>query len=113
MIWVYHNDPKFSDRQVWANSADPDQTAHQGLHCLQFRLHLSVELHCSNFRVITTIFWMSEYLGHLRYIVCPDLSVRKLRIIMVVVSGNSQLLKNGNPVSSVVVRIFHCKQSRP
>ena len=20
----YHNDPKFSDRQVWANSADPD-----------------------------------------------------------------------------------------
>ena len=24
---VYHNGPKFSDRQVWANSADPDQTA--------------------------------------------------------------------------------------
>ena len=23
----YNNDPKFSDRQVWANSADPDQTA--------------------------------------------------------------------------------------
>ena len=23
----YHNFPKFSDRQVWANSADPDQTA--------------------------------------------------------------------------------------
>ena len=23
---TYHNDPKFSDRQVWANSADPDQT---------------------------------------------------------------------------------------
>ena len=23
----YRNDPKFSDRQVWANSADPDQTA--------------------------------------------------------------------------------------
>ena len=23
----YHNDPKFSDRQVWANSADPDQIA--------------------------------------------------------------------------------------
>ena len=21
------NDPKFSDKQVWANSADPDQTA--------------------------------------------------------------------------------------
>ena len=24
---VYRNDPKFSDRQFWANSADPDQTA--------------------------------------------------------------------------------------
>ena len=24
---MYHNDPKFSDRQVLANSADPNQTA--------------------------------------------------------------------------------------
>ena len=26
----YRNDPKFLDRLVWANSADPDQTE---LHC--------------------------------------------------------------------------------
>ena len=26
----YRNDPKFSDRQVWATSADPDQTAPRG-----------------------------------------------------------------------------------
>ena len=26
-ILLYCNDHKFSDRQVWANSADPDQTA--------------------------------------------------------------------------------------
>ena len=26
----YRNDPKFLDRQVWANSADPDQTAPTG-----------------------------------------------------------------------------------
>ena len=26
----YHNVPKFSDRQYWANSADPDQTAPRG-----------------------------------------------------------------------------------
>ena len=26
----YRNDPKFSDRQVSANSADPDQTAPRG-----------------------------------------------------------------------------------
>ena len=36
----YRNDPKFSDRQVWANSADPDQTADQRLDGLPFRLHL-------------------------------------------------------------------------
>ena len=27
---VYRNDPKFSDRYVKANSADPDQTAPRG-----------------------------------------------------------------------------------
>ena len=49
---MYRNFPKFLDRQVWANSADPDQTAPTGavwllheqsdqrLHCLQFPLHL-------------------------------------------------------------------------
>ena len=26
----YGNDPKFSDRYTWANSADPDQTAPRG-----------------------------------------------------------------------------------
>ena len=26
----HHNDPKFSDRQVWANRVEPDQTAPQG-----------------------------------------------------------------------------------
>ena len=29
-IMYYRNDPKFLDRQVWANSADPDQTAPRG-----------------------------------------------------------------------------------
>ena len=41
---LYHynldrNVPKFLDRQIWANSADPEQSD-QGLHCLQFPLHL-------------------------------------------------------------------------
>ena len=54
-LWhcLYRNDPKFSDKQVWANSADPDQTAplllleeqsDQGLHCLLFHLHLFDEI---------------------------------------------------------------------
>ena len=29
-IPLYRNDPKFSDRYAWANSADPDQTAPRG-----------------------------------------------------------------------------------
>ena len=36
----YRNDPKFSDSLVWANSADLDQQSDQGLHCLQYCLHL-------------------------------------------------------------------------
>ena len=27
---IYHNDPKCSDRQVWANTADQAQTAPRG-----------------------------------------------------------------------------------
>ena len=63
----YLNFPKFSDRQVWANSADPDQTAPKGSLirvytvcnslCI-FWMHYSKETpSCSTFRVITTNFW--------------------------------------------------------
>ena len=65
-IWCnnYCNDPKFSDRYAWANSADPDQTAPRGavwsgstlfaIPSASFRLFYSIEPHTSNFRVITT-----------------------------------------------------------
>ena len=32
-------DPKFSDRQAWANSIDPEEQSDQSAHCLPFRLH--------------------------------------------------------------------------
>ena len=61
-IYWYHNDPKFLDRLVWANSVDPirlllEEQSDQGLHCLPFQLHLLGALlfgkpSCSNFRVI-------------------------------------------------------------
>ena len=36
---------KFSDRQIWANIVNPNQTApDQGLQCLSFRVHLSSAL---------------------------------------------------------------------
>ena len=71
-LGYYLNDPKFSDRYASANIANPDQTAPQGLHCLPFRLHHLDSLLYGratkiNFRVITTNFWVSEYLGNLRY----------------------------------------------
>ena len=52
-VWkVYHNGPKFSNRQVCANIADPDLTeqSDQGLHCLPFRQHyLDTLLYCKEF----------------------------------------------------------------
>ena len=71
--WLfYHNVPKFSDTQIWANSVGPDQTApHHGLHCLAFCLQFldalfySKAFFFSNFWVITAIFWVSEFLGFL------------------------------------------------
>ena len=63
-LFDYHNDPKFSERQVWENSADQDQTApDQGLHCLQSCLHFIWTHHsmvkplCSHFRLITANFF--------------------------------------------------------
>ena len=40
----YCNDPKYWDRQAWANSVDPDQmpqnaASYQGLHCLPLAQH--------------------------------------------------------------------------
>ena len=50
---IYPKDPKFSDKPVWENSADSDQTAprgaeeqsDEGLHCLLFHLHHLKVLH--------------------------------------------------------------------
>ena len=42
----YCNDPKFSDKYAWANSADPDQQSDQVLHCLPFHLHRLDSLVC-------------------------------------------------------------------
>ena len=36
----YRNDPKLSDRHVWANSVDPDQQSDQDLHCLPLTVWL-------------------------------------------------------------------------
>ena len=65
----YRNDPKFSDRQVWANSVDPDQTAPRGavwsgstlfaaLSNIFWMHHSTVKAHfsISNFSIITAIF---------------------------------------------------------
>ena len=59
--WLYRNDPKFSDRYAWANSADPDQRSSlirvyavcNSLYI--FWKHYSKEKSSlSTFRVITT-----------------------------------------------------------
>ena len=58
----YRNDPKFSNRYAWANSADPDQTA-PSLHRLDSLLYGRAI--SSNLEWLQQIFWVSEYLGNL------------------------------------------------
>ena len=55
---IYRNDPNFSDRQVWANRVDPDQTAsrvYTVCHsiCIFWTRYSVVKRHCSNFRMFT------------------------------------------------------------
>ena len=59
----YCNDPKFSDRQVYANSVDPDQTASRGavwsgstllaILSASFTYYFMVKQPCSDFSLIT------------------------------------------------------------
>ena len=77
--YFYCNDPKFSDRYAWANSADPDQTAPGGAVWSGSTLFA---IPSASFGLITLcyshivqilewlqqVFWVSEYLGNLRYI---------------------------------------------
>ena len=69
----YRNVLKFSDRQVWANRADPDQTAPRGLGSGSALFAIpSASFGCitlrqsSTFRVITANFRVPEILGILR-----------------------------------------------
>ena len=64
LVQHYRNFPKFSDRQVWGNRADPDQTAPRSslirvytvCHsvCIIWIHYSMVKPHSSNFRVIIT-----------------------------------------------------------
>ena len=69
---LYHTDPRFSDRQDWANSVNSDQEqSDQGLHCLLFHLHLSQAIliekaTLSIFRIFLSIFWVSKFFVYYR-----------------------------------------------
>ena len=54
---MYRNFPKFSDRQVWANSADPDQTAPRGANSLGVRI----------FRKFTVYTFLKMFTGFTAY----------------------------------------------
>ena len=75
----YHNVPKFLDRQILANSADPDQTAPRGavwsgstLFAIPSAYSLCIfskeKPSCSTFRVNTINFRVSKILGGLWYL---------------------------------------------
>ena len=64
---VYHDDPKFWDRLVWANREDPDQSVPEDLHRLPLIMfasfgHIPMLIpQCSNFRIIMTIFMFQGF----------------------------------------------------
>ena len=55
---AYRNDPKFSDRYAWANSADPDQTAPLRVYtvclsvCIVWAHYSMVEPRSSNYSIV-------------------------------------------------------------
>ena len=59
----YCNDYKFSDRHVWANSVDPDETAPSLIRvytvcqsvCIFWTYYSVVKRYCASFRIITAI----------------------------------------------------------
>ena len=62
---------KFSDRQIWANIVNPNQTApHQDLRCLSFRVHLSSALVFNQ----TKLFKVQD--NYINVFVCQLLSFR-------------------------------------
>ena len=73
----YRNDPKFSDRQAWANSADADQTAARGavwsgstlfaVPSASFGLDTLWKSHTVQIlEWLQQMFWVSDNLGNLR-----------------------------------------------
>ena len=67
-IHVYRNDPKFSDIYAWANSADPDQTAHRGAVWSGSTLFAIPSAFFGSITLRKSHLWVSEYLGNLRYL---------------------------------------------
>ena len=74
-VTCYRNFPKFSDRQIWENSAEPDQTVWSGstlfaypsasFGCITLRKSHLVQL----LGWLQQIFCMPKYLGNLQYVV--------------------------------------------
>ena len=51
----YCKDPKFSDRQIWANNVDPYDTAQEQSVCIFWIYYCIVKPLISNFRIITVL----------------------------------------------------------
>ena len=68
-----HNDPKFSDRQVWANSVGRSSLIRIDTVCIFWTHYSIIKPHCSNFRTITAIFQLSECLAFLQFCKNPKI----------------------------------------
>ena len=95
-----HNDPKYLDRQVWANSVDLYQTeqSDHSLHCLPLHLHLLDILLYDK----TTLFKFQEYYNNFG---CPILQSFTLRFIFIC-KPVSLSLTNMNGIYAFLKQIF-------
>ena len=124
--WIYmnRNFPKFSDRQVWANSADADQTAPRGAVWSGSTLFaiLSVSFGWITLRKrhlvqllgwLQQILWVSEYLGNLRYFnifnICSYVRCMHLLSGTLIKCGSDSLLVLGG----TDINFLHTQQGFP
>ena len=98
----YRNDPKFSDRQAWANSVDPDQ----------MRAYTVCHSVCI---LITTIFCVSEYLGNLWLITnsCTYLPTAQIKGLFLSAFILRLLVRLQSHTMSQLIRLWYLPHRRP
>ena len=111
----YCNDPKFSGRYAWVNTADPDQTAPIRVYtvchsaCIVWTHYSMAEPHCSNFRVIITNFWGVRIFR--KFMVVPNILAKYKISRLLLASETEQTGLSLTWSQTLEDRVFSCRGS--